>query len=51
MALVAVSDPDVAVMVALPFATDVTSPADDMVATAASGVVQAIVCPLIVAEF
>jgi hypothetical protein len=51
IALVAVTDPDVAVMVALPSATEVTSPADDTVATAASEVDQVIVCPLIVAEF
>jgi hypothetical protein len=32
MALVALTDPEVAVMVALPSATEVTSPADDTVA-------------------
>ena len=51
MALVAVNDPDVAVMVVLPSATEVTRPDDETVAIAASEVDQVIVCPLIVAEF
>ena len=51
IALVAVNDPDVAVMVALPSATEVTRPDEEIVATAASEVDQAIVCPLIAAEF
>jgi hypothetical protein len=42
MALVAVADPDVAVMVALPSATEVTRPADDTVATLELEVVQVI---------
>ena len=45
MALVAVSDPDVAVMVADPSATEVTSPADDTVATDELEVVQVTVAP------
>ena len=35
---VALTDPDLAVIVALPFSTDVTRPADDTVATVASDV-------------
>ncbi len=44
---VALSDPLIAVMVAVPAATAVTSPADDTVATAASDVSQVTVAPLI----
>ncbi len=52
MADVAVSDPEVAVMVAVPSATAVTSPVDDnTVATAASDVSQVTVAPLIVSPF
>ena len=39
------TEPDVAVIVAVPSATEVTSPADDTVATAASDVVQVTVAP------
>ena len=45
MALVALADPDVAVMVALPFATEVTSPADDTVAALEFEVVHVTVAP------
>ena len=45
MALVAVADPDVAVMVALPSATEVTRPADDTVAALEFEVVQVTVAP------
>jgi hypothetical protein len=45
MALVAVADPDVAVMVAVPSATEVTSPADDTVAALEFEVVQVTVAP------
>jgi hypothetical protein len=48
---VAFSDPVVAVIVAVPSATAVTSPADDTVATAASDVSQVTVAPLIVSPF
>jgi hypothetical protein len=45
MALVAVNDPDVAVMVALPSATEVTRPADDTVAALEFEVDQVTVAP------
>jgi hypothetical protein len=45
---VALSDPLVAVIVAVPYATEVTRPASDTVATAASDVVHVTVAPLIV---
>ena len=48
---VAVSDPEVAVIVAVPSSPAVTSPADDTVATAASDVSQVTVAPLIVSPF
>ena len=44
----AVTDPDVAVMVAVPSATEVTSPADDTVATDELDVPQVTVAPDIV---
>jgi hypothetical protein len=43
------TEPDVAVIVAVPSATEVTNPADDTVATAASDVVHVTVAPGIVA--
>jgi hypothetical protein len=43
------AEPDVAVIVAVPSATEVTSPVDDTVATAASDVAHVTVAPLIVA--
>jgi hypothetical protein len=45
---VPLAEPDVAVIVAVPFATEVTRPTDDTVATAASDVVHVTVAPLIV---
>ena len=45
MALVPLTDPEVAVMVALPSATEVTRPDDKTVATAASEVDQVTVAP------
>ena len=42
------TEPDVAVIVAVPSATEVTNPADDTVATAASDVVHVTVAPDIV---
>jgi mannose/fructose/N-acetylgalactosamine-specific phosphotransferase system component IIC len=51
IAEVAVKDPEVAVTVAVPFATAVTSPDEVTVATEPSDVDQAIDCPDIVAEF
>jgi hypothetical protein len=51
IALVAVNGPNVAVMVALPSATEVTSPDDETVAIAASEVDQVTVAPDIAAEF
>ena len=45
MALVAVSDPDVAVMVADPSATEVTRPADDTVAALEFELAQVTVAP------
>ena len=47
----AVSDPLVAVIVAVPSATEVTRPVDDTVATAASDIVHVTVAPLIVSPF
>ena len=44
-------DPEVAVIVAVPFATDVTRPADDTVATEASDVAHVTVAPLTVSPF
>jgi hypothetical protein len=43
------AEPDVAVIVAVPSATEVTNPADDTVATAASDVAHVTVAPEIVA--
>ena len=51
IALVAVNDPNVAVIVALPSATEVISPDDETVAIAASEVDQVTVAPDIAAEF
>ena len=51
MADVALSDPEVAVMVAVPSATAVTSPAVDTVATEVSDVAHVTVAPLIVSPF
>ena len=48
---VPLADPDVAVIVAEPSATEVTRPVDDTVATAASDVAHVTVAPLIVAPF
>ena len=48
---VALADPLVAVIVAVPSATEVTRPADDTVATAASDVVHVTVALAIVAPF
>ena len=48
---VPLADPDVAVTVAVPPATDVTSPADETVATDAADVVHDTLAPLIVAPF
>ncbi len=48
---VALTEPDVAVIVAVPFATAVTSPADDTVATDEFDVAQVTVAPDIVAPF
>ena len=48
---VALADPDVAVIVAVPLATGVTNPADDTVATDELDVAQVTVAPLIVAPF
>ena len=45
MALVAAAEPEVAVMVALPSATEVTSPADETVATLEFDVVQVTATP------
>jgi len=45
---VALADPLVALMVAVPFATEVTRPVDDTVKTAASDVAHVTVAPLIV---
>ena len=51
MLAVALADPLVAVIVAVPSATEVTRPVDDTVATAASDVAHVTVAPLIVAPF
>ena len=48
---VALADPEVAVIVAEPFATEVTRPVDDTVATASFDVAHATVTPAIVAPF
>ena len=48
---VMLADPDVAVIVAVPVATGLTSPAYDTVATAAADVLHVTVAPLIVAPF
>ena len=48
---VPLTEPDVAVIVADPAATPVTSPADDTVATAASDELHVTLAPLIVAPF
>jgi hypothetical protein len=48
---VALTEPDVAVIVTVPFATAVTSPVDDTVATAASDVAHVTVALLIAAPF
>ena len=45
------AEPEVAVIVAVPSATAVTSPADETVATAAADVAHVTVAPLIVAPF
>ena len=50
-AAVALAEPDIAVIVALPSATAVTKPADETVATALSADVHVTVAPLIVAPF
>jgi len=48
---VALADPEVAVIVAEPFATEVTRPVDETVATASFDVAHATVTPSIVAPF
>jgi len=50
-AAVVLAEPEVAVMVAVPSATAVTSPADDTVATEAADVVHDTLAPLIMALF
>jgi hypothetical protein len=48
---VAVAEPDVAVIVAVPFATEVTRPVEDTVATDAADVVHDTLAPLITLSF